>query len=243
VDDRAGMRVLIVDDQLMFAEAIRSVLEARGVEVVGIAETAADAVRIANRTRPDVVVVDMEMPDWGGLRAGREIIKAIPDVKVIGLVSTPDPEALRQAFSLGFRGCLTSDADALQLMTAIRAVAGGDRVKPSHLPRPVVSGWADDPQTDVLVNLLTSREREVLRMIASAANSEEIARRLAISVNTVRSHIQSIFTKLQVHSRLEAAAFAARTGLLRTPASLSPLWALPGEATLGLEEGTESSTA
>jgi DNA-binding NarL/FixJ family response regulator len=239
------MRVLIVDDQLMFAEAIRSVLEARGVEVVGIGESAADAVRIANRTRPDVVVVDMEMPDWGGLRAGREIMKAIPDVKVIGLVSTPDPEALRQAFSLGFQGCLTSDADALQLMTAIRAVASGDRVEPADLARRVVSGWADDPQTDVLVNLLTSREREVLRMIATAANSEEIARRLAISVNTVRSHIQSIFSKLQVHSRLEAAAFAARAGLLRSSGSLSPFLAFPGETTLPLEEeeGTESSTA
>ena len=239
------MRVLIIDDQLMFAEAIRSVLEARGVEVVGIGETAADAVRIANRARPDVVVVDMEMPDWGGLRAGREIMKAIPDVKVIGLVSTPDPEALRQAFSLGFQGCLTSDADALQLMTAIRAVASGDRVEPTDLARRMVSGWADDPQTDVLVNLLTSREREVLRMIATAANSEEIARRLAISVNTVRSHIQSIFSKLQVHSRLEAAAFAARAGLLRSSASLSPFLAFPGETTLPLEEeeGTESSTA
>jgi DNA-binding CsgD family transcriptional regulator len=98
----------------------------------------------------------------------------------------------------------------------------------------------------VLVNLLTSREREVLRMIATAANSEELARRLAISVNTVRSHIQSIFSKLQVHSRLEAAAFAARAGLLRSSASLSsPFLAFPGETTLALEEeeGTESSTA
>ena len=211
------MRVLLVDDHRMFADAIRSLLEGRGVEVVGIAVSEDGALEAARETRPDVVIVDVGIPNEGGLRAGEQIMRTEPGTKVVALASDADGETAREALALGFQGCLTKDADTIEFVSAIRAVAEGDLVVPRQLDRGAIRRWAGDHGADMLVDQLTPRERQVLRMIASAASSETIARRLSISVNTVRSHIQSIFTKLQVHSRLEAVAFAARNGLIQSP--------------------------
>jgi two-component system, NarL family, nitrate/nitrite response regulator NarL len=211
------MRVLIVNGNRMFADAIRSVLEGRGVEVVGIAESAPAAIETAIRTRPDVVVIDVGIRDGGGLRAGEGIIRADLGAKVIALASLDEVDIARQALALGFQGCLTKEVGTHEFADAVRAVGDGEMVWPSQLARRPSKRWPGDGQAQVLVGQLTPREREVLRLIAAAAGNEEIGRRLAISVNTVRSHIQSIFTKLQVHSRLEAVAFAARNGLLSAP--------------------------
>jgi two-component system, NarL family, nitrate/nitrite response regulator NarL len=231
------MRVLIVNGNRMFADAIRSVLEDRGVEVVGIAESAPAAIETAVRTRPDVVVIDVGIPDGGGLRAGEGIIRADLGAKVIALASLEEIDIARQALALGFQGCLTKEADTHEFVDAVRAVGDGEMVWPSQLARRPSRRWPGDGETRVLVGQLTPREREVLRLIAAAAGNEEIGRRLAISVNTVRSHIQSIFTKLQVHSRLEAVAFAARNGLLSAPAA-NPFPLLPDEMPLAAGEGS-----
>ena len=234
------MRVLIVVDHRMFADAISSVLRDRGVEVVGVAETPADAIEIADRTRPDVVVVDVEIPDGRGLDVGREIMRVEPKTMIIALTSRSDAGLARQALAVGFRGCLTKDADTLSLVTAIRAVTDGGTVVPPHLAQRTLGRWAYNREEEMIIDQLTPRELEVVRMIAAAASSEEIADRLSISVNTVRSHIQSIFTKLQVHSRLEAVAFAARHGLLSAP---FPMPLVQGELPLAAGDSVESSTA
>jgi len=237
-----NVRVLILDDHRMFAEAIRSVLEDRGVDVVGIAETPSDAIHMATAARPDVVVIDVGIRNGGGLRAGEEILHVDPRIRLIALSSPDDTDMARHALRLGFQGCLTKDADSLELVTAIHDVAGGEIVVQPQLARRTVKRWAHDRDAEVLVDQLTRREREVLRMIAAAISSEEIARRLSISVNTVRSHIQSIFTKLQVHSRLEAVAFAARNGLLQAPAS-EPSWLFLDGMPEAASEASEPSTA
>jgi len=236
------MRVLIVDDQLMFAQAVRSVLEARGIDVVGIVEAPADAVRVASETAPDVAVVDMEMPNLSGVIAGRGIRRTFPEAKVLGLVSAVDDASIRHVLSFGFQGCVLSDAEPEQLVSAVRSAAAGEAVIPPGVARR--SRWRTvDQHTDLLVDLLTAREREVLRMIAQAANSDDIAEHLRISVNTVRSHIQSIFTKLQVHSRLEAAAFASRTGLAAPPGREPGEWASLGWRALDDGDEAEPSSA
>ena len=232
------MRVLIVVDHRMFADAIGSVLHDRGVEVVGVADTPADAIDTAYRTRPDVVLVDVDVPDGRGLAVGREIMRAEPSTRIIALTPRADAAMARQALAQGFRGCLTKDDDTRTLVTAIRAVADGETVVPPHLARRAVGRWAHDREEEMLIDQLTPRELEVVRMIAAAASSEEIARRLSISVNTVRSHIQSIFTKLQVHSRLEAVAFAARHGLL---SATMPRPYMREELPLAAGESVESS--
>jgi two-component system nitrate/nitrite response regulator NarL len=208
---------LIVVEHRMFADVLSSVLRDRGVDVVGVAETAADAIETTNRTRPDVVVVGVESPDGGGLGVGRQILSADPSAKLIALVTHADIWMARHALSLGFRAGLTKDVDTESFLTAIKAVADGQTVSPPQAARRTRGRWPYDNGEQLLIDHLTAREREVVRLIATAASSEEIAGRLSISVNTVRSHIQSIFTKLQVHSRLEAVAFAARHDLLSPP--------------------------
>jgi two-component system nitrate/nitrite response regulator NarL len=219
------VRVLIVVDQWMLADAMSAVLKDHDIDVVGVAETPADAIEIARSRRPDIVVLDVAIPTGQGLAVGRRIMRAQPSTKVVALTSRADAGIARQAMGMGFRGCFTKEADTASLVAGIRAVARGETVLPPQLARRRVRTWDQGPREEMLVDQLTPRERQVIRMIAAASSSEDIASRLSITVNTVRSHIQSIFAKLQVHSRLEAAALAARHGLLATPAPASlPDW-------------------
>jgi DNA-binding NarL/FixJ family response regulator len=135
--------------------------------------------------------------------------------------------------SAGFHGCITKDVAAEALVAAIHAVSNGQRVAPDWLTRRATRSWITEHHEEFLVAQLTPRELEIIGMIAAAMRSEHIAAKLSISVNTVRSHIQSIFSKLQVHSRLEAVAFAARNGLLSHGAPI-PV-PRPGEGPAGAE--------
>jgi DNA-binding NarL/FixJ family response regulator len=183
----------------------------------------------------------MESRIGRSLEVGRALRKAAPDAKVIGLTPQSDGSFAHQASALGFHGSLTKDTDTGALVNAIRKVAGGQIVAPSQLPRRTAKRWTNERHDELLISQLTPRELEVVRLMATAASSQEIARRLLISVNTVRSHIQSIFTKLQVHSRLGAVAFAAAHDLLSPPV---PVPFLTDEAaTAPGDEADRSSTA
>jgi DNA-binding NarL/FixJ family response regulator len=208
-----GPSVLIVAEARMFAEAVTAVLQGHGMEVSSTAGEA-EAVAAARAMRPDVVVVDLEMKGGRGVTTARQILEALPDVRLMGLAATGDDGDARQALMVGFHGCITKDVAAEALVVAIRAVADGQRVAPEWLVRRTTRSWISGHHEEFLIAQLTPRELEVIGMIAAAMGSEHIAERLSISVNTVRSHIQSIFAKLQVHSRLEAVACAARNGLL-----------------------------
>src|SRR5207249_6416596 len=135
----------------------------------------------AIRTRPDVVVIDVGIPDGGGLRAGEGIIRADLGARVIALASLDDADIARQVLALGFQGCLTKEAGTHEFADAVRAVGDGEMVWPSQLTRRPSKRWSGDGDDQVLVGQLTPREREVLRLIAAAAGNDEIGRRLAIS--------------------------------------------------------------
>jgi DNA-binding NarL/FixJ family response regulator len=203
------IRVLIVDDHVLFAEVLRHSIEARGIEVVGCASTAAEALGMTRRSRPDVVLVDIGLPDRSGLALGRDILDLRPNVKTVAVTALNDPIVKREAIRAGFSGFISKDVEMSGFVDAVTAaVEKRDGFVDADGPRA-----ASRRIHDRLIGSLTRRERDVLELLAVGASSQAIARRLSISANTVRTHVQSILTKLQLHSRLEAAAFAIRHGI------------------------------
>lgn len=207
------MKVLIVEDQVLFAEAIQVALRNQGVEMVGVASTGEEGLELLPTTRPDVVLVDIGLPDRSGIAIGREILERCPDVKVLALTALRDGRMAREALRAGFSGYLTKDTDVSRLLRAIEAAFSGEVTISNGLARQAVGGRAGDA-VSLMVSQLTDRERVVLALLAEGADSPAIAQRLRISRNTVRTHVQSILAKLNVHSRLEAAAFAVRHGVV-----------------------------
>ncbi|HEY3210940.1 MAG TPA: response regulator transcription factor [Actinomycetota bacterium] len=218
-----GSRVLIVDDHRLFSEVIRSTLESMGMEVLGAATTGSEGLDVARRERPDVVLVDIGLPDESGLAVGKKILEEMPETKLVAVTSLIDPRAVAEAVRLGFRGYVTKDTPVNQFVSSIRAVLDGNVIMPKQLAKAAAGDRSPEEQhAAMLVKQLTDRERQVLQLLAEGSSGVQIAARLSISPNTVRTHVQSILTKLQVHSRLEAAAFAVRHGLIRTPGERRP---------------------
>ena len=208
------MRVLIIDDHTLFAEAIRPTLESLGLTVVAVATTGAQGFELVQRHRPDLILVDIGLPDESGLVAGRRIVEEYPEAKVVALTALLSPATVREAVRIGFHGYLTKDTPVSRFASSLRAVLDGQVVFPRRLAS-AIARPRDDDGLELLSAQLTARELEVLGLMAEGLGGPDIARRLGISTNTVRTHIQSILTKLQVHSRLEAVAFALRRGVVR----------------------------
>ena len=209
--------VLVVADPGMFAEAVSSVLQARGMNVMGIVTRGQVAVERAQKAQPDVVLVDVDSSGGRGLEIGKAVMKAAPGARVIALTPQADSGLARQASALGFHATLRKDTDTRSLVGAITRTVNGEILPPARAAASSAPGWGQGRQEELLIAQLTPRELEVIRLMATAASNQEIARRLSISVNTVRSHIQSIFTKLQVHTRLSTVAFASAHDLLSPP--------------------------
>jgi two-component system nitrate/nitrite response regulator NarL len=212
------MRVLIVDDHRLFAEAIQQTLEGHGVEVCGVVTSGRAALESARVTRPDLVLLDLALPDAFGVEVGARIVEELPNTKVVALTALQDPDAVGEAMRAGFRGFLTKATPLADFVPDIRAVLSGQVVLPHRLA-PGSSGrpTQEDATAALLASQLTARERDVLSLLVEGIEGAEMARRLSISPNTVRTHVQSILTKLQVHSRLEAAAFAVKHNVVDVP--------------------------
>lgn len=215
-----SIKVLIVDDHRLFADVIRSVLTEQGMDVLDVASTVAEGLAADRAGQPDVVLVDLGLPDGDGISLGRSIVAARPDARVIALTALNDPKAVGEALRAGFAGYLTKDTPLTQFVSLIEAAVAGQVVIPQRLAAGVAGArTADERHAALLAEQLSPRERQVLTLLAEGANSEDIAGRLSVSPNTVRTHVQSILTKLQVHSRLEAATFAVKYGIVKLPRS------------------------
>jgi two-component system, NarL family, nitrate/nitrite response regulator NarL len=204
------MRVLLVDDHALFIDAILPTLRAMGWEVVGVVHRGEDAVQTALRERPDIVVVDLGLPDIEGILVGSRILEEAPETKIVALTGRTDAQAARDAKAAGFHGFLSKDIPLPRFPEALAAVLRGEGVvfeRPMIDSRPVST---IDRDAGLLASQLTPREREVLALLVEGSENAQIARRLSVSANTVRTHVQSILTKLGVRSRLQAAAFAVR---------------------------------
>jgi DNA-binding NarL/FixJ family response regulator len=198
------------------AEGLRSALREHGFEVVGIATSGRGAVSAARGTRPDAVLMDIGLPDIDGLTAGERILAEQPDIKLLALTGLEDRVAIRDAIRIGFHGYVMKHASISEVVASIVAVARSQVVLPQRVASAVFRperGGKPDGNGDILRKKLTEREREILRLLTQGASGSAIAKRLFLSPNTVRTHVQNILSKLQVHTRLEAVAFATRHGL------------------------------
>jgi two-component system nitrate/nitrite response regulator NarL len=211
-------RALIVDDHLLFAEAIRSTLESNGIEVVAVATDGAEAMRAVQDHRPDLALVDIGLPDQSGLALGKQILADFRDTKVLAVSALDDPRVVKEAVRLGFSGYIMKETPVPRFVTSVLAAVDGQVVVPHRVAARVAGARTRrEREAGILSEQLTPREKDVLELLVEGIDGDAIAERLGIARNTVRTHVQSILSKLQVHSRLEAAAFAVRHGIVESP--------------------------
>jgi DNA-binding NarL/FixJ family response regulator len=210
------VRVLIADDHVPTRAGVRMALERGGLEVVAEVANADEAVRLAVRERPEVCLLDIEMPG-SGIRAAADISAALPGVHILMLTVSRDDSQLFDALKAGAAGCLLKDMDPGALPDAVRRVAAGEAVLPGRLARRLIEelrlGDAHAPRSaaDGLRVPVTPREREVLELLGERRSTAEMADRLKLSPITVRRHISALLPKLAVSSREEAQDLLART--------------------------------
>ena len=207
------IRVGIVDDHAMVAESLRVLLGGQpDLEVVGIAGTVAGAIALVERFRPHVVLVDYRLPDGDGAAATVEILKRVPETKVVMLSATAGDELLVRAIEAGCSGFLPKERSAIEVVSAVRAAFRGE----SLIPTEVLAGLLDRIRRvpGDKPGSLTPRELEILRLLAKGVSTEGISSSLFLSEHTVRNHVRNILGKLGAHSKLEAVAMAARDGIV-----------------------------
>ncbi|MEZ4767397.1 MAG: response regulator transcription factor [Caldilineales bacterium] len=211
------IRVLIVDDHAVVRQGLRSYLELKDdIEVAGEAATGAQALAMLAASRPDVALMDLVMPEMDGVQATRRILAAWPDVKVIVLSSFTDDERIFAALEAGATGYLLKDVKPAELADAIRAARRGDPVMHPEVMRKVMRRAVGSPAEsgeEQAIASLTERELEVLRLLAQGMSNRELAQTLGISEKTVKTHVSSILSKLDVADRTQAALLAQRHGL------------------------------
>lgn len=215
------MKVLVADDHPMFAEGLVSLLGALGEEVIAVAFDGAEAVRLSVDLKPDLVLMDLNMPVLDGISAIRQLGEAAPGVAVLVLTMHDDEQSIRAALAAGARGYLLKEATPDDITRALHAVSAGDAIMSTQ----VASRLGSSLRRDVLVREpnvpgwepLTPREDQVLQLIANGYSNPAIAERLYLGEKTVRNYVSLIFTKLQVTTRAEAIVAARNRGYGTAP--------------------------
>ena len=210
MEAEAPLRVMLVDDHALVRSAIRQALQAPDIEVVGEAANAEEALEMAPMLRPDLLLLDIDLPGLSGIEAVRELAPRLPDTKIVMLTVSTDRRDLLGAVRHGAYGYLTKDLSGEALLRAVRGIRRGDlpmsrshaATVVEHLQRSARGGQPDGDEVD---QLLSARESEVLRLLADGLTDREIAGALAISPRTVESHVSSLLRKLGVRNRAEAA--------------------------------------
>jgi len=203
--------VLLVDDHALVRLGFRRILEdERDITVVGEASDGAEAIRLAQELRPQVIVMDCAMPGVNGLQATRQILEKQPQALVLMLSMHPEDTLVRQALAAGARGYVLKNAVDLELGTAIRRIVAGETVLDSQLERPAALKGERNSG-------LTQRELEILQMIVDGKSNKEIAAALDLSANTVAVHRANIMDALGIHKTAELVVYAIRNGLVNLP--------------------------
>ncbi len=223
------LRLLVVDDHTLLRQALRMLLDGQdGVEVVGEATNGREAVEVAERLRPDVVLMDMVMPGLNGIDATRQIVKRMPGTRVLILTAYLEDERLLQALRAGASGYVVKNSEIDELVLAVQSVHRGNTYFSTSVSEEIAVNevllQAKQPETRSGYDLLTAREREVLQLIAEGRSNQRIADELVISVKTVEAHKAHIMSKLHAQNRTDLIRYALKRGLvgLEAPALDSP---------------------
>jgi DNA-binding NarL/FixJ family response regulator len=214
------IRVLLVDDQRLMRDGMRTLLSLEpDLEVVGVAGDGLEGVQQALALRPDVVLMDIRMPGMNGVAATREIRRTLPETKVLVLTTFDDDDLVMDALLEGAAGYLTKDLPSEEIADAVRKVRMGGVVMPPPIAAKVVAELgrrtapAADPEDGKLLEHLTDREREVLRLLGQGYSNREIGEALFITEGTAKNHVSSVIEKLSLRDRTQAALWAVRHGL------------------------------
>jgi DNA-binding NarL/FixJ family response regulator len=211
-----AIRVLIADDHQLFRDGLKALLlSAPDTEVVGEAATGQEAVHLTAESQPDVVLMDLQMPDMSGIEATRRIAEASPGINVLMVTMFEDDQSVFAAMQAGARGYVLKGAKHDEMLRAIRAAASGEAIFSPAIAARMMSFFSASRGTipEETFSDLTDREREILSLMARGDSNAEIARALTISVKTVRNHVSNIFNKLQVTDRAQAVIQAREAGL------------------------------
>ena len=217
-----SIRVLLADDQALVRSGFRMILDEReGIEVVGEAENGAQAIELARALRPDVILMDVRMPDIDGVEATRQLVSGGTDARIVILTTFDLDEYVYAAIRAGASGFLLKDVRPSELVDGIRVVAAGDALLAPSVTRRLLDRFAtalpdgdDEPAPPSLASL-TDRELEVLKLLARGLSNTELAQQLFLSETTVKTHVSSVFRKLRLRDRAQAVVLAYELGLVR----------------------------
>ncbi len=212
-----SIRTLVVDDHLVVREGLRWMLTAdEGVEIVGEAESAAAAMEAIEEARPDVVLLDIHLPDRSGLEALRDIADRFPSLPVVILTMSPEPEYVEEAVRAGAMGYLVKNAPRAELVRALQAAAAGDAYIQAEVTRPLLARFAREVRDlpDGRFPTPSPREQQVLSLLAEGLANKQIATELGISETTVKGYLRDLYEKLGAADRAQAVAIALRHRLI-----------------------------
>jgi len=212
-----GIRVLIADDHKIMLAGLRSLLEKHpDFDVVAEAENGRKAVQLAQEKMPDVIVMDVSMPDLNGIEATKQIIESLPETRVIALSMHSDKRFVKGMLQAGASGYLLKDCASQELATAIHQVADGKKYLSPEITGVVINDFllgASAEEVTTVASLLSPREREVLQLIAEGWSTKQIASHLYVSIKTIETHRRQIMKKLDLHSIADLTKYAIREGL------------------------------
>jgi DNA-binding NarL/FixJ family response regulator len=212
------LRVLVVDDHDLFRTGLRNLLEEQGVNVVGEAENGETAIRLASDLAPDVVIMDLNMPGFGGVETTRRLSSLAPLSRVVVLTISADDDDVMNAVMAGACGYLLKDSSIQELIAGIKAASEGESLISPQIAAKVLQRLrAQSKDVDAAETIraeLSDRELQVLKLIANGKDNAQIARELFISPKTVKNHISNILMKLQIENRIQAAVYAVRSGIV-----------------------------
>lgn len=208
-------RVLIADDQTLFRSGLARLLDVDDrVSVVGEAVDGADAVKLALSLKPDVVLMDIKMPNVDGIEATRRIVSENPKIKVLMLTTFEADNHVIQALKAGASGYVLKDSQAGAIVSSVLAVVAGERVMASAVANRVLEMLTGATTPKEFYDGLTAREVEILKMLATGMANKQIAYKLGISEKTVRNHVSNMYEKLDIYDRAQAVLYAVRKGLV-----------------------------